>query len=82
MFNVTFFQQYFFSHIVAVSFYWWRKLEYPEKTTDLDLFEIPYYCWIANNNVWWLLFNTKEEILSFIMARTTCISIKGAHGTH
>ena len=26
----------FFSYIVTVSFYWWRKLEYPEKTTDLS----------------------------------------------
>jgi len=29
------FQQYF-SYIVAVSFYWWRKAEYPEKATDLS----------------------------------------------
>jgi len=29
------FQQYF-SYIVAVSFYWWRKPEYSEKTTDLS----------------------------------------------
>ena len=28
------FQKYF-NYIVAVSFNWWRKLEYPEKTTDL-----------------------------------------------
>ena len=26
--------QQYFSYIVAVSFYWWRKPEYPEKTTD------------------------------------------------
>ena len=28
------FQQYF-RYIVSISFYWWRKLEYSEKTTDL-----------------------------------------------
>jgi len=33
VFNTTFKQ--YFSYIMAVSFYWWRKLEYPEKTTDL-----------------------------------------------
>ena len=33
VFNATHFQQYF-SYIVRV-FYWWRKLENPEKSTDL-----------------------------------------------
>ena len=33
VFNTTF-QQYF-SYIVAVKFYWWRKLEYKEKTADI-----------------------------------------------
>ena len=34
VFNATF-QQYF-SYIVAVKFYWWRKLEYTEKTTNMS----------------------------------------------
>ena len=29
----------YFSYIVVVSFYWWRKLEFPEKTTDLLLLD-------------------------------------------
>ena len=29
------FQQYI-SYIMAVSLYWWRKPEYPDKTTDLS----------------------------------------------
>jgi hypothetical protein len=33
VFNATDFQQYL-SNILAVSFIWWRKLEYPEKITD------------------------------------------------
>ena len=28
--------QQYFSYIVAISFYWWRKPECPEKTTDLS----------------------------------------------
>ena len=34
VFNATFNQQYL-SYIVATSFYWWGKPEYPEKTIDL-----------------------------------------------
>jgi len=34
MFN-SHFQQYF-SYIVTVGFYWWRKPEFPENTTDLS----------------------------------------------
>jgi hypothetical protein len=35
VFNTTF-QQYLFQLYLGSQFYWWRKLEYPEKITDLS----------------------------------------------
>ena len=60
------FQQYF-SYIVAVSFYWWRKPEYLEKTTIL-------YIHIANSMSWRinkLCIKFKIRTIQFVIHNST-----------
>ena len=59
------FQQYF-SYIVAVSFYWWRKQEDPENTTDL-LQVTDFYHIILYNSSW-----LKFELITSVVIGTDC----------